>query len=225
MRRYETEMHLLPYLVDRSRNAVDAGAHRGSYCYFLARLCPKVYAFEPNPVMRDYLRAVVRPNVVISDAALSNQPGKAEFVVPNSPRGYRNTAGTLETDLYREDHVRFPVRIARLDDEAIENVGFIKMDIEGHELKALEGAKKLLQRDRPVLLLEVREELNGTPIMEALGFIESLGYLAFAVKDGQLCSCESIDPEMYHEKPAHPRSGERIMNFIFFPGSPRPACD
>lgn len=215
LRRYEAELHLLPFLVDPTRNAVDAGAHRGSYCYFLSRLCPKVYAFEPNPVMREYLERVVRPNVVVSGAALSNQRGQAQFAVPNSARGYRNTAGTLETRLYVEDPARFTVRVARLDDEPVENVGFIKMDIEGHELQALEGDQARLAHDRPTMLIEVREELNGKPIAEALQTIEAYGYLGFALRNGLLCDWRSLRSDFLRFKPA--ASDERILNFIFFP--------
>jgi FkbM family methyltransferase len=220
LRRYEAEIHLLPFLVDPARNAVDAGAHRGSYCYFLARMCRQVYAYEPNPVMREYLKKVVRKNVSISDAGLSNQRGSAQFVVPNSKRGYRNTAGTLETNLYVDDAARFEVPIVRLDDEPLKNVGFIKMDIEGHELHALEGAQQLLQRDRPTMLLEVREELNGKPIEDALAQIEAYGYQAFALKDRQICAWRSLPLDYYRQKPVTPPPGERILNFIFFPTSP-----
>jgi FkbM family methyltransferase len=217
LRRYEAELHLLPFLVDPARNAVDAGAHRGSYCYFLARLCPKVYAYEPNPVMRDYLRRVVRRNVVISECGLSDKPGEAQFTIPNSPRGYRHTAGTLETKLYDKDAARFTVKSVRLDDEPVENVGFIKMDIEGHELAALAGARRVLERDRPVLLLEVREELNGIPIEEALTRIEGYGYLAFALKGEQICHWRTLHLDWFRARPTQPPPGDRILNFIFFP--------
>lgn len=217
LRRYEAEIHLLPFLVDPTRNAVDAGAHRGSYCYFLARMCPQVYAYEPNPVMRDYLQHVVRDNVIVSDAGLSNQCGESQFVVPNSQRGYRNTAGTLETNLYVGDAARFAVRTVRLDDEQLENVGFIKMDIEGHELQALAGARRLLERDRPTMLIEVREELNGKPIEDALAEIEDYGYHAFALKGRQLCAWRTLAMDFYRLEPTHPPAGGRILNFIFFP--------
>jgi len=219
LHRYESEMHLLPFLVDPTRNAVDAGAHRGSYCYFLSRMCPKVYAYEPNPVMRDYLQRAVRRNVIVSDAGLSDQLGEAQFVVPDSTRGYRNTAGTLETQIYTGDAARFPVRITRLDDEELENVGFIKMDIEGHELRALKGARRLMERDRPTMLIEVREELNGSPIEDALAEIEAYGYHTFVLKNQQLCAWRSLDMDFYRFKPHTPPPSHRIFNFIFFPNS------
>jgi FkbM family methyltransferase len=217
LRRYEAEMHLLPFLVDPARNAIDAGAHRGSYCYFLARLCPKVYAYEPNPVMRDYLKKVVRKNVAISECGLSDKPGEAQFTIPNSKKGYRHTAGTLEPKLYEKDAVQFTIKSVRLDDEPVENVGFIKMDIEGHELAALAGAQKILRRDKPVMLIEVREELNGTPIEQALAQVESYGYLAFALKDEQICHWRTLDLGWFRKDPVKPPPGERILNFIFFP--------
>ena len=45
----------------------------------------------------------------------------------------------------------------RLDDLALGDVGFVKIDVEGHELAVLRGAAETLQRNRPPLLVEAEE--------------------------------------------------------------------
>src|SRR5205085_7556894 len=62
-RRGEAELKLLPSLIDRHRNAIDVGANKGTYTYFMARLARHVYAFEPNPKMHAVLRRTIGSNV------------------------------------------------------------------------------------------------------------------------------------------------------------------
>ena len=61
--RGEPEFRLLPFLVDRRRNAIDVGANKGTYTYALARLAKHVWAFEPNPKMFKILERGMAANV------------------------------------------------------------------------------------------------------------------------------------------------------------------
>ena len=52
----EKELRYLKHFVDPKRNAVDVGAHRGIYSFFLSKIVPKVYLFEPNPDLAAFLK-------------------------------------------------------------------------------------------------------------------------------------------------------------------------
>src|ERR1700738_2367763 len=77
-RRGEPEFRLLPFLVDRRRNAVDVGANKGTYTYALARLAKHVWAFEPNPKMFNILKRGAAANVTTAMLALSDRSGRSE---------------------------------------------------------------------------------------------------------------------------------------------------
>ena len=182
LRRYEPELNVLPLLVDPNRTCVDAGANRGTYTYFLSKLSQHVYAYEPNPAMRWILKRVAARNVSISNVALSDRTGQAEFAVPKSNSAFRNNAGSLEVAQLSQstaDIVRFQVPTARLDEQGVSNVGFIKIDVEGHEREVLAGARQVIERDRPVLLIEMMEALAPGETAGNSEFVEQLGYQSF----------------------------------------------
>ncbi len=208
MRRGEVELKLLPFLVDPTRGAIDVGANKGTYSYFLSRLCPKVTAYEPNPAMRSVLRRMVGGNVVISEKAASNASGPAVLAVPCLDERASNNIGTLCIDRLEGAYHPVAVEQVRLDDEHLSNIGFIKIDVEGFELEVIAGAEKLIRRDRPVLLVEIIEDHTGRPVAESVAHIERLGYHAMVVTQGRL-----IDFRAFQARPTK----ERIRNYIFFP--------
>ncbi len=212
LRRGEPELSLLPFLVPRDRLALDIGANKGTYSYFLSRLCPQVIAYEPNPAMRLLLQKAMLPNVTVLPVAVSNKAGHAELMIPRNRKGYCNNVGTLDTDRsFEGDVMRVSVETVRLDDQGHENVGFIKIDVEGHELEVLEGCEALLRRDHPVLLVEIID-WNGTrPWQESVARFTNLGYAAFMLVDGRLTAVEQLlsGPSL--------DVAEKVRNVIFLP--------
>src|SRR4051794_18164308 len=94
--RGEPEIRLLPLLVPGGRNAVDAGAYKGAYTWFLARRARHVWAFEPNPKIFELLRRAAPANVTALPTALSNRSGTTELRIPKMRGGtYSNQGGTL----------------------------------------------------------------------------------------------------------------------------------
>lgn len=208
MRRGEPELKLLPFLVDPTRNAIDVGANKGTYSYFLGRMCPRVHAYEPNPAMRSVLKRMVGANVVISDKAASNASGPAVLAVPCLDERASNNIGTLCVNRLEGAYHPVAVEQTRLDDEQLSNIGFIKIDVEGFELEVISGAEGLIRRERPVLLVEIIEEHTGRPVADSVAHIEGMGYSAMVVSEGRL-----IDFRAFQSRPRR----ERIRNYIFMP--------
>ena len=75
LRKGEPELRLLPDLVDPKRAAVDVGANRGVWTHQMAAICPRVYAFEPNPKMFAILDAARPSNAEARQIALSDRTG------------------------------------------------------------------------------------------------------------------------------------------------------
>jgi FkbM family methyltransferase len=214
----EPEVKLLRFLVDPKRNAVDAGANKGAYTYFLARLARRVFAFEPNPKMFKILRRSMAKNVTASPAALSDRPGSAVLRIPRTRRGgYSNQGGSLSSAKISEDYGSVTVETKRLDDVDLGDVGFIKIDVEGFEQEVIDGAAATIRRCRPTMLIELEERYTKVPIETALRHILDLGYCGLFLDRGILRPLEEFDPVTQH------RNATRgyVFNFIFLPVAPR----
>jgi hypothetical protein len=98
-----------------------------------------------------------------------------------------STASTLETGVPgHEGATTKKVPLTSLDIHfADARVDLIKIDVEGHEPHVLDGARQVLERDHPSLMLEI---LRSTPLPALLGVLEPLGYEASWVTeaDGKL---------------------------------------
>jgi FkbM family methyltransferase len=183
---------------------VDVGAHIGMYTVAAAvTLGPRgrVLAFEPHPEARHQLAANVElngcTNVVISDAAVAEQPGELLLHVPATPDP---SFSSLAPDRFHEgEPVR--VRAVTLDDE-VRRLGLapaaIKIDVEGTELGVLAGGRETLEA-RPLLVVEVGPETAA----EAERQLVELGYRAFRVTP------RSLEPDV--------SSAGGLFNAVFLP--------
>lgn len=214
-RKGEAELGLVPFLVDRRRAALDVGANKGVWSHVLARHCPQVFAFEPNPKPFAVLRRCAAANVKARQIAASDADGSAEFRIPRGRKGYSNQRGSLNAGITGTDFGAIQVEARRLDGLDLPPVGFIKIDVEGHEAEVLAGAAALIRRDRPTLVIELEEIHTGIPIETMIANVERLGYRAHVLLHGRLQSFRQLDPVRNHRQPAHRR--DYVFNFIFLP--------
>ena len=211
----EPELKLVPFLADRGRVSLDIGAHKGVYSYALLKHSQAVHAFEPNPKMFDVLESWARDRVTLHPLALSNVTGEADLLVPRRRSGYSNQGSSLSAVKVHGDHGTVRVRTRRLDDCGLDNVGFIKIDVEGFEKEVLEGARALLLRDRPTLLVEMEEKHTGVPLAEMVSSVCAYGYRCMVLRGGSLLPFERLDVEASHTNP--PSKPDYVFNFIFLP--------
>ena len=146
---------------------IDAGAHVGLYTLFASRMVGErgvVLAIEPSS--REFerlahnLQANTVQNVRLRRAALSDRRSQARLTIAEARHSGHNTLGLFAYEITRPAGTEV-VPTERLDDivreERLGRVDVIKMDLEGAELLALEGAREVLQRFRPLLLLELSD--------------------------------------------------------------------
>ena len=151
---YEYEKRKLFEKAVRSGSIVyDVGAHAGYYSLLASLLVGRqglVYAFEPAPGNLFYLREHIRRNGIrninICACAIADYIGPMKFLDHrNSFMGRLDETGSLEVQVTTLDqlHITGKIRPPEL----------IKMDIEGAEYEALEGARKILLEYHPILFL------------------------------------------------------------------------
>ena len=150
--------HVMP-----GQRAIDIGAHKGGYTYWLARgvgPAGRVVAVEPQANLASRLAELTRrmPQVTVRNLAISDANGPAEIVLRSSGSSHgASLTGWPDGD----PGIRVPVMRSTLRDlmtaTGLPRVDFIKCDIEGHELRVLRSAGEIIERDRPVLFCECEE--------------------------------------------------------------------
>lgn len=214
MWRRDPEMGLLKFLIDPARISLDVGANLGLFTYFMARFSPRVIAFEPNPNPLRVLRSVVDRNVEIVPAAVGNQDGPVTLNVPRNRKGWSSNGAGLG----KAGATSFPVEVTgiKLDSLKLPPVGFIKIDVEGHELAVLEGARDLIRRDHPAIFLETEYLHAGDKIFDVFRFCKEMGYRGMFLSANGLTDISLFDVETHQKQ----RGPGYVKNFIFIPASP-----
>jgi len=152
---FEPELARLDDFVPRGRSAVDVGVWWGPWTWWLARRVPKVDSFEANLDLVARLEPVLPANVTIHPVALSDHDGEADFWVPPGGAGTEGRGSLEGPGTSGDGWIQRAATTARLDDFELGDVGFLKIDVEGHELPVLRGATKLIDSQRPNVLVEI----------------------------------------------------------------------
>lgn len=155
----EAEYQLLPQLLQPGDWVIDVGANVGWYTKRFSDLVGaqgRVLAFEPVPATFALLAAnterFAHGNVSLFNAAVSDQLQVLGMAIPRFPTGLQNF---YEAHLTAGADAGVSVLTLSLDALAIaQKVALIKIDAEGHEAHVLTGMRQLIDRSRPVLIIE-----------------------------------------------------------------------
>lgn len=173
----EVELRLLPFLVDPEKLSIDVGANKGLYTYYLAKLSRNVIAFEANPELCRFLKGAVAKNVTVINKGLSDCSSLKELHTPIIKNRSSFNTSTLEPAHVSNKTCRKQIiETADLDSYEFENIGFIKIDVEGHEMKVLKGAEKSIARSKPAIQIEILADKSGIEDQEVVRFLKAAGY-------------------------------------------------
>jgi FkbM family methyltransferase len=216
--RIDPEMGLLRFLMNRSVVSLDVGANLGLFTYFLARYSRHVHAFEPNPLAFDILRSVADRNVTVYREALTDRTGEVELLVPHTRKGWSSNGASLaRTPPGAYGRVRVAAR--RIDDLDLPDLGFIKIDVEGHELSVLRGAIQTLRHTRPNLFIENETVHVGDGVAALFELLSDLDYDGFFLDNGIMTSLSRFSPQEHQTRRRNDPALRRayVKNFIFLP--------
>ena len=210
----DQEAALLKEIVNPGGTALDVGANVGVYTYLLWRLCVRVEAFEPIPEYADVIRAFGAPNIGVHQVALSSASGTRKLYFAREQGVTDLGRGSLSPPESREDLIEVPVRT--LDEYELSNVSFMKLDVEGHELDVLKGAKRTVERWRPNLLVEIEQRHLSFPMTIVFDHLRDLGYRAHFPDCGRLRPIAEFSYERHQLPYLHDvYSPNYINNFVF----------
>ena len=142
-------------LVTKDKIILDIGAHTGTYAISLAESSQHVYCFEPQKMTYYALCGSValsnKQNITCFQTGLGSedQVGKKTLKIVSNDGGGSSIHAIQ--GIMREEEIE----IRTLDSYSLDNIGFIKMDVEENELNVLKGATKTIMRSNyPKILFE-----------------------------------------------------------------------
>ncbi len=180
------------YLIKPGDRVIDVGANIGFFTLVAGRLCGsegKVFSFEASPEIFEILKHNVeineKANIVLHQCAVGDKNGEAQFHPPNRKNMGMGSLRKLEGG--KERAVLVPLR--RLDelDSDLHSISLIKIDVEGAEPMVLAGARRILERDKPLIIMELTDEFSkqlGSSSQEAVNLLQDLGYSMFLIEAG-----------------------------------------
>lgn len=211
---YEREMELLDVLCDPARTGIDVGAKVGMYTYRIRARSSDVVAFEPIPLFHDMLRAVFEgKRGHIEPVAVSDRRGTATLRMPYDGEGHRQFGRSsieaanplVHHQIARTEELVVETRA--IDDYQFPRVGFIKIDVEGHELAVLDGAARTIAEQRPNLLIECNDDHHPGAVGKLAAWLAAHDYEAAFLDGGELHDIARYDRAEHWEQ-------RTIENFI-----------
>jgi FkbM family methyltransferase len=199
----EPEIELLSHFIHEQDEVIDIGANYVYYTERMANLCKKgrVYAFEPIPFTAEVAQKIIKKlmldNTIFYQKGVSNKTEILTFSVPKLDFGAISAGqahiGTRNNDLIKgsnfyisDTYETFECEVIDIDTfllPSLQNLTFVKIDIEGAEYLALQGMKQTLFQFKPVILIEIVPlflKSFGASVEEFQNFIEKeLGYIIF----------------------------------------------
>ncbi len=174
------------------QTAFDIGAHKAGYLYFMRQLVGdqgKVYAFEPQSILYRYIKKVKElfhwDNVTIEHLALSDNAATVKLYIPNNKVSKATSPGATIVEHKEDPNIVATENVSTetLDAYCIRRdlkPAFLKMDVEGNELKVLKGGIETLKKHKPKILVEIEaRHVGNEKVLETFSFMESLGYKGF----------------------------------------------
>ena len=212
----EAELGLIKELSDKNKDAVDVGVYRGVYSYQLSKYYKHVYSYEPNPLLYPYLKKNLKKiatNITLENYALSDAIGEIDLRIPkrfksifkgNIEEIYKLGCASIHERNKFDDFSAYKVKREKLDNILKDKpIGFIKIDVEGHERAVINGSLNTIKKNKPILLVEIEERHSKIKPIETINFIESLGYNSYFLKKNVLIKAQNL------------KEFDGINNFIF----------
>jgi FkbM family methyltransferase len=195
----------LARLCDPGETAIDAGANVGLMSNLLAHAAGprgRIVCFEPHPLILQTLSRNVAlwandralAPVELRRAAVSASSGTLPLTIDPETFAYNKGTASLQATAQGEAS---DVATVRLDEQLTGPIGVIKLDVEMHELQALEGARALLAGKLIRDIVFEEHEAPPTPVTELL---RSHGYTILGVRQALSGPIASAPSDAYRRQ-------------------------
>jgi FkbM family methyltransferase len=167
---------------------IDVGANIGNHSLYFSKISKKVFSYEPNPNTYQLLKYNTSniSNIDIYNIGISNNTEKkflneSNFNIGNSAV----VSGIKKQNIKKDDLILHEINAFKLDDlENLfnEEISMIKIDVEGHELEVMDGAKNLIEKNKPMLIFEHNKEINKEKALKINEFLQQQDYVIYTIQ-------------------------------------------
>jgi FkbM family methyltransferase len=167
----EGETGVFAQILPKGGFALDVGANIGAHTIPMARMvgeAGRIVAIEPQRIIHQMLCANVALNALTNVYAIWAGAGQESGTMRVPPVNYsaENNFGSVSLTNGEQGEI---VQILRLDSLQLPACHLIKIDVEGMETEVIAGARRLLERWRPILYVENdREDKSKQLVSEIL---------------------------------------------------------
>lgn len=183
------EIHIKDFLhVNLTKNDIflDAGSNYGFHSLTAAKLCKKVYSFEPQDHIFKLQKESIEINKINNIELYKLGLGNVSTFLKLEPVDYNLNGvnmGNVGIDISPESEGEL-IEIKTIDDFGIGKIDYIKLDVQGYEKFVLDGATNTIKKYKPTLIVEVENHQLGKfniSTEQFYNYIRSLGYSIFTL--------------------------------------------
>ncbi len=175
--------------IKQGQTVLDIGAHKAGYLYFMLGQVGnqgRVYAFEPQSNLYQYITKIKGlfkwDNVTIEHLALSDTKGQVTLYIPTNNVSHASSPGAtiVESKNHQGNGVTETVSTETLDAYCMKHnikPDFLKIDVEGNELRIFKGGVETLKKHKPKIIVEIEaRHIGEAQVLETFEYMKSLGY-------------------------------------------------
>lgn len=163
-------------IADSNLYAIDIGANIGYHSIYMSKKFKKVYSFEPQKEIFHILNLNIKKNNITNIIAYNNAVGEQNKEIKLSCNN-----NFIHNSIKKIDENGCEItNMIKLDDiKELNNIGYIKIDVEGYEYNVLRGAINLINKNRPVIIFEEHNDIKIFNTPKSIKLLEELNYTVY----------------------------------------------
>jgi FkbM family methyltransferase len=183
---YEPNLSYLQAMIPPGSTVIDVGANIGFMSLQFANWVSKdglVIAIEPEPINVGTLNRIVRDKKIINLKIINGAAAEKDGILfldvnPLNPADHRLSQTGVQIDAFTIDGL--------LMHTPHTSISLIKIDVQGAELRVLEGAVTTITRHNPLILIEIDDEALLSAGFTPHQLVEKLGDLGYELFDSRI---------------------------------------